>query len=479
VRDAQRSTPAGAPRDAGFTLVELIISVALIGILTVSIGNGIITVVRSSPMLTRNVGDSRDQQQLLNYLVQDVRATAPSGVDLTAAAPGCAGTTGFNIVELTWQQAATTWYRVSYRLTPQVTKSNLDRLICSATSRAGLTAAAATRNNIAGSLDLVPANWPRNQPPVSAALSSSAPAGVVMAITQAGRVLTFRATLGAATSSATTTTATTAGTATTTTAATSVTTTTTTTTTTNGTATTTTTTPAVATTTTVAAGTPLDPVGAAQGFQVLSEGDASLRSYGFEGAVAAGGTLAFGNYQSIATAGSSSWTLSGESSPSNLVVGGTLDLANSGGGQLTVSSGFAHVVDGFGDNYTMTLTPLAVNIVNLTMAQVNAMQNVSGQINPDANTTLIINVTDAGSIAFPVRYWSPLQNGLRSSILWNFPNATSISFSNAFYGTLLAPNAAVTADGMQMFGDIIAKTVTTTSGNATLNRFTKAIPCLG
>lgn len=307
-------------------------------------------------------------------------------------------------------------------------------------------------------------------------------------------------------------------------------------------------------------GTPSNPFGAAKRFQIITEGNATLGSFGIEGAAAIGGNLVFKNYQTVAASETSTFTPSVGGQAVGLVVGGTVDLAGSGANnQLTVGTGFLHVggvgggalttwgtnvhlatagvtdnwstpraivtadqsnqaaypvvapgvfdtastftqfrassasiaaldpttcssiaaptvTTAFG-NYTLTLVAGKVNVWNLTLAQITAMGNVSGPTNASAATPLVINVTDAGSITLPERYWGPLQSGTKSAIMWNFPNATAVNVRGVFYGSLFAPDAAVSIDNVTFEGDVVAKTATITSGKYGLAHWTTAIPC--
>ena len=312
------------------------------------------------------------------------------------------------------------------------------------------------------------------------------------------------------------------------------------------------------TTTIAAISTTSNPFTPTQRFQLVTEGDATLGSFGMDGAAAVGGNLTFRNYHSVATIETS--TLVRTAQPAGLVVGGMVDLAGSAGGnQLTVGTGFLHlgglgsgtlttwgtrvhlapagVIDDFSTprlivaadqsnqtvnpvvlpgafdtasafadfrtssssiavldpatcpaiaaptvtsafgNYTLTLVSGRLNVWNLTLAQITAMGNVNGPTNANATTPLVINVTDSGTITLPARYWTPLQNGTKSAIMWNFPNATALNVSGSFYGSMLAPNASVTIDNVTIEGDVVARTARLTSGRYALAHWTTAIPC--
>jgi choice-of-anchor A domain-containing protein len=137
------------------------------------------------------------------------------------------------------------------------------------------------------------------------------------------------------------------------------------------------------------------------------------------------------------------------------------------------------VTEAYG-NHTLTLTAGRVNVLNLTVAELTAMNNVAGPVLPGANTPLVINVTDSGSVTFPVRYWDLLKDPTSVGwILWNFPNATSIAITQSFYGSLLAPNAAVSMVDVNVVGEVVTKTLDFRPWSAAVAHFDVTIPCLG
>jgi choice-of-anchor A domain-containing protein/uncharacterized repeat protein (TIGR01451 family) len=89
---------------------------------------------------------------------------------------------------------------------------------------------------------------------------------------------------------------------------------------------------------------PIDPVAAALGFGVFTEGNANVVTNENEGTMAVGGDLSFGNYQ-LANNTAGSFIVPGDAQPSALVVGGQINFAGSvGGSRLQVlSNGYVKV----------------------------------------------------------------------------------------------------------------------------------------
>ena len=115
-------------------------------------------------------------------------------------------------------------------------------------------------------------------------------------------------------------------------------------------------------------------------------------------------------------------------------------------------------------NFVLQLTSGKVNVLNLTAAQLNAMTGtaVGASNSATASTPLIINVTDQGPVSFTVPNFP--QNYPRS-VIWNFPNATSVAFAGALWGSLYAPFSTI-ALSADVRGVVIGNKVTGTGGVA-------------
>lgn len=101
--------------DAGFTLVELLIAIVIIGIITVPLGNVIISYLRNSDQTNAWLSESHDVQIAAAYFSQDVASVGVRGDDaalvqsIETNAPAAGGlypcgTTGTALVRFAWDQ---------------------------------------------------------------------------------------------------------------------------------------------------------------------------------------------------------------------------------------------------------------------------------------------------------------------------------------------------------------------------------------
>ena len=110
-----------ATRDRGFTLVELVVTIAAMGLVSVSLSLIVSVVLRTSPAAEGRDDDARTLLGLTTYMPEDVNSTPGGAANFDTAkatASGCAGTSpGINLLRLTWEEdtgSSTTFY-AAYR----------------------------------------------------------------------------------------------------------------------------------------------------------------------------------------------------------------------------------------------------------------------------------------------------------------------------------------------------------------------------
>ena len=124
--------------------------------------------------------------------------------------------------------------------------------------------------------------------------------------------------------------------------------------------------------------------------------------------------------------------------------------------QLSVLPGTASVVTMNGSTGVFSVPPNATTptVFNLTASQLSSMSAI--QFNTDGSNLVVVNVTGA-SVALSQNFLGGTNN-LGQSVIWNFPNATSLSLTTAWGGSVLAPLAAATTSnyiqGSGVFGSL-------------------------
>ena len=108
-------------------------------------------------------------------------------------------------------------------------------------------------------------------------------------------------------------------------------------------------------------------------------------------------------------------------------------------------------------NNTLTIngtSATSLNIFNIASSQLDAIGQLS-VTNANGGTT-VINVSGT-NITLNDNFLSPASE-LGKNVIWNFYEATTITQTTAFYGTILAPQAAVTL-GNFVEGTLVAKSL--------------------
>ena len=145
---SQPTTTQERPSDQGFTLVELVAAIAMIGLVGAVVAAAITVVLSTENGVVRLGAESHDTQQGVNYFPLDVQAgpTAFAAYDTSATTAGC-NAEGVNV--LTFDKGTR---RVSYRLTTTGGTAVLDRYTCELVAGVPDTSTI-VRLNIADSLD--------------------------------------------------------------------------------------------------------------------------------------------------------------------------------------------------------------------------------------------------------------------------------------------------------------------------------------
>jgi choice-of-anchor A domain-containing protein len=111
-----------------------------------------------------------------------------------------------------------------------------------------------------------------------------------------------------------------------------------------------------------------------------------------------------------------------------------------------------------------------VAVYNITPAQWSSLGQLN--LNFGSATSVIINVLTAGAVSLnaPPNLIGGFNQSNSARILWNMPNATSLTVNNTFNGALLAPGAALSLIGGGMNGTVVVDSIP--RQDAEIRRFT-------
>ena len=161
-------------REDGFTLVELLMSIVISGIILGPIAASLLVGLRTSDETSNRLVGSNDAQMLSVWLTPDIQsAGGQSGDVATSSNTDCSGIS--NVLRLRWRETSgstTTTYNAAYAVSQTDGEWRLIRYLCvdsgSATTHvvarnlASSSAATATANGTKVSMTVTEANTPAN-----------------------------------------------------------------------------------------------------------------------------------------------------------------------------------------------------------------------------------------------------------------------------------------------------------------------------
>lgn len=217
-------------------------------------------------------------------------------------------------------------------------------------------------------------------------------------------------------------------------------------------------------------------------------GNLTIGSTDTEGALLVGGNLTggtaefdsssqtptgtFAGYGSVNVYGNASGSYNANNQ--NVLIGGTDSASWSGAKSVAQHYAFPvalSTVNGIVTQLATTLAGLAATGGSVGSGVINAIPNSNGLavINVSASTlaglgNFTLNSNGASLVVINVTGSSFVDQSMNingntswaSNVIWNFASATSITFDNSWYGTVLAPGAAVTTNNAQINGQLIA-----------------------
>ncbi len=106
-------------------------------------------------------------------------------------------------------------------------------------------------------------------------------------------------------------------------------------------------------------------------------------------------------------------------------------------------------------HYSLTGTSTSGNAFDTTISQLAPSAGSTLDISAPAGSTVVINVTDSGTVNLAPLATINLVGVSQSTVIWNFPNASAITAgSTQWKGTILAPAASLDYPGAQVDGSV-------------------------
>ena len=106
-------------------------------------------------------------------------------------------------------------------------------------------------------------------------------------------------------------------------------------------------------------------------------------------------------------------------------------------------------------HYSLTGTSTSGNAFDTTISQLAPSAGSTLDISAPAGSTVVINVTDSGTVNLAPLATINLVGVSQSTVIWNFPNASAITAgSTQWEGTILAPAASLDYPGAQVDGSV-------------------------
>jgi prepilin-type N-terminal cleavage/methylation domain-containing protein len=131
--------------DRGFTLVEVLVVIAVLGVLITALASTIVVILRTTPSTETRIDDARTTRGLVTWLTQDVMSTPLANrvnVKSNEEAPPCKDSKGDRLLRMNWTERMkptepSTEFIADYRLVPRGSESVITRYTCSGKEGAG------------------------------------------------------------------------------------------------------------------------------------------------------------------------------------------------------------------------------------------------------------------------------------------------------------------------------------------------------
>lgn len=155
-------------RSDGFTLVEVLVSMSVMGLIATVISSVVVVALKNNPAVQLRTDSALTLQGITTWLPQDVDSTPPDGFDTVAtSASGCGDSPGVNVLRMQWSEnisGTLTQFIANYRYVASATQSIIKRVSCRGTGSFPLGNTVVQR--VTGPLAAMPPAWVPGQLPV-------------------------------------------------------------------------------------------------------------------------------------------------------------------------------------------------------------------------------------------------------------------------------------------------------------------------
>lgn len=180
------SAAPGSRGDRGFSLVELVLVISVVGVIAGTIMAGVSAVLGNEKSTMARLSEQRTIQGFATWLPADVASTPPGGLTI-GGSPVC-GSGGTQVLGMQWSEnvdGSVTTYRVSYQAVDVNGETHVRRHVC-----AGGTTSTST---LATDLPSMGGGWTPTSPPIQISYDAAARTVTVVLTQRNGDTVSLRA----------------------------------------------------------------------------------------------------------------------------------------------------------------------------------------------------------------------------------------------------------------------------------------------
>lgn len=155
-------------RSDGFTLVEVLVSMTVMGLIATVISSVVVVALRNNPAVQLRTDSALTLQGITTWLPQDVDSTPPTGFDtVPTKSSGCGSSPGISVLHMQWTESiagTVTTFIANYRYVASASENIIKRVTCRKIG--GFTTGSPIVQRVTGPLSAMPPLWVPGQLPV-------------------------------------------------------------------------------------------------------------------------------------------------------------------------------------------------------------------------------------------------------------------------------------------------------------------------